>query len=371
MCYGETMTTLSTAWTGPTGEKGIRRAIINGRPRFIVQMGGRGKGHRRAKICPTLEEALALKRQWLAEGVPVQGAPIAPPLPVTTVRDGLREYVADLVKRSKNPESIKRVKALVPALERDYPELLPRPVDEVSGDDLYAFRRRREARHIKPHTIVRDLRVLRAMLRLTRQTPLPIDAGVFPAAPTTRTRELTPRQESGALMACPEPFRTMYRLKVLLFLRRQDLVRMRREWIRLDESVLEIPQTKTGPEQVALSAAAIALLRPVLEGQDSPWVFPNVERRDRGPYSKDYVSYIWRRAIRAQGRRDFTLHDLKHHAAMRALAEGATFPELQALGHWKDPKMVNRYATASSARLRALQDRIQLGGRRHAAGRRP
>jgi integrase len=100
------------------------------------------------------------------------------------------------------------------------------------------------------------------------------------------------------------------------------------------------------------------LLRQHLATHGHALVFP---KRNGQPYSRFTVWEQWHAAMVAIGRPGFSFHDLRHHAAMTALEHGASFPELQALGGWARPDMVNRYATASNAHLRALQD---LGARR-------
>jgi integrase len=349
-------------WSGSV-ERNIRKAIVNGRKVYLVQMGHAGKGQRRQKLCATLEEAVAIKRQWAAEGVPVAAAPAAPAAPEATVEDGLRQYGANLIARGKSPA---RVLQLIPALRRQYPDFLTQSLATVSVDSLWAFRRQRAAAGIKDGTIIRDLRALRAAFKhaFGPAQPFVVSQDVFPKEDALRVRELTDQQVRRALVATAEPFRTMVQLAATLLMRQGDLLRLKRAMIRWDEATIELPRTKRGPRQVALGKYPMKLLRAhcaTLEG-DSEYVFPNPQGM---PYSRVHVSRVWRRAVRhAAGRFDFTFHDLKHHGAMRALADGATFPELQALGHWATPKMVNRYATASSVRLRSIQDRIAMGGRR-------
>jgi integrase len=268
----------------------------------------------------------------------------------------LRHYVADLVSRGKNPSRAAQVRAVMADV---IPELLGMPLSVVDARALYRFRDRRERAGIKANTIIRDLRVLRAMLKKARPD-FTVPADVFPPENLIRVRMFSPEDEARALSTDgPEPFQTMERLAPLTLIRQGNLRMLRRDQVHLEQALILLPRTKGGPRAVALGDEAVALLRRQLARHPSDWVFPNP--RTGQPYSRVHVSRVWRQRLRALGiyqrTGGFTWHDLKHHGAMVGLAEGASFPELQAAGGWQSPTMVNRYATASSARLRDLQNR--------------
>lgn len=336
-------------------ERGIARLTLkSGAEAFRVQLSGKVVGGRRlSKLVATYAEAQAVKSDWLRGGGPTPGesAPAAAP-PEPTVEDGLRLYAAELRRQGKDAG---RVLQMIPVLDRVDGRLLALPVARVALGHLYDFRQRREQAGTKPNTIRRDLGVLRSMLKRERPD-FAVPDEVFPAGNNTRVRVLAPTEFKAAVLAVPEPFRTMARLAAITLMRLSDIRTLRREMVDLRQGVIFLPETKTGPRPVALGAEAAGLLRTALAASDgSAVVFPNAGGH---PYSRVHVSRIWRRAIRGAGRRDFTFHDLKHHGAMRALADGASFPELQGLGGWKTPGMVNRYASVAADRVRELQDRI-------------
>jgi integrase len=339
-----------------TVEHGIQRIESAGGERFRVQLGGRGQ--RRSKVFSTYAEAKAAKTQWLAEGFPAAAAKDTPPPPdepATTVVDALRVYAADLVGRDKSPA---RVEQLIPVLQRDYPELADAHLDAVTEQDFYRFRQHRERRKRKANTILRDMTALRSAIRCVRKD-FHLPKAVFPAGDHTRVRFLSPADERRAMVALAEPFRTMVRLSVLLLTRLSDFRLLARDAVKLDEGVVFIPKTKNGePRAVALGTEAATLLRAQLARHEGALLFPAPHG---GPYSRVHVSRVWRRAIRSTGRRDFTYHDLKHHGAMHALSDGASFPELQQIGGWKDPKMVARYAQVRAGRWREIQDNMTAG----------
>src|SRR5215831_15243276 len=60
----------TAAWTGPV-ERYIRKIVTRrGERAWLLQMGSRGRGKRRAYVCRSLEEAREMKARWLADGIP-------------------------------------------------------------------------------------------------------------------------------------------------------------------------------------------------------------------------------------------------------------------------------------------------------------
>lgn len=70
------------------------------------------------------------------------------------------------------------------------------------------------------------------------------------------------------------------------------------------------------------------------------------------------MSAHFRRAARAIGLRDFHFHDLRHHGATMALNRGFSAPIVMALGGWKTPRMMQRYAAVTDATLRDAAEAV-------------
>jgi integrase len=208
----------------------------------------------------------------------------------------------------------------------------------------------------KPSGIRRHLYTLQAALRVIRPDWL-IDKSVFPPE-LPRHPQLTPLQLKRVRLVLREPFLTIALVASLNFMRLSELLRLRREHVDFVTGTCLLHRAKAGPRTVPMGTVVATLLRQHLATHGHALVFP---KRNGQPYSRFTVWEQWHAAMVAIGRPGFSFHDLRHHAAMTALEHGASFPELQALGGWARPDMVNRYATASNAHLRALQD---LGARR-------
>jgi integrase len=353
------------AWEG-TVEKFIRKVVVRGRSVYRVQMGGMGRGNRRSRICERLEEALQIKSEWIAGGVPIVRDADPAAAPPAIVEDGLRHYVNALKKAGKDWY---RVQQLVPMLAREMPELLAKPIDLVSLDDFTTFRilreqprlkRNGEMMPIRPNTIRRDMGILRAMVKKA-QPGFEVPDETFPAAENDRVRFLSPDEEIQTEVTLEvDEHPTLMRLGRLMMLnitRQHDWRLLRRERVHLVERRIEFPASKGAVRDLTnLSDESVALLKSQLASHTSPWVFVN--QGTGRPYSRVHVNRVLRRAIRASGRTDFTPHDLKHHVASSFTAQGATDRELQAAGGWKTTGMLRKYAHVRSQRLRELNQRV-------------
>ena len=147
-------------------------------------------------------------------------------------------------------------------------------------------------------------------------------------------------------------------VKLLLYTgaRRSEIITARWEHIDLERQQLTVPISKSGkPRYVALSDAAVALLREVPRQPDIPWVFFNPRTR-KPPVS---IFTAWN-TIRTKARiPDVRLHDLRHSYASMLVRAGRSLYEVQKLlGHY-DPKVTMRYAHLSP---RSLVDAANVVG---------
>src|SRR5262249_11681472 len=152
--------------------------------------------------------------------------------------------------------------------------------------------------------------------------------GAFYPEGETRIRFLSPADEPRLFAALEPPFHQIARLAALTLMRPSEIRLLRRDDVHLDQGVVMLRRAKTGPRPVILNQEAQAILREQLANHGSAWVFPNPDDR---PWSRVYVSDVFRVASRAVGLRDFRFHDLRHHGATMALNGGFTAPIVMAL----------------------------------------
>jgi integrase len=298
-------------------------------------------------------DAEAELRQQLRESLIVEQTARTRP---ATLREAFALYLLQLEARGKGAETITRAEQVVAVLQAVLPEPLDRPVTAFGEADILAFRGARERKGIKPATINRDLRVLRALLR--RAVPgFRFPEGAFYLEDETRVRFLTPDDESRLFVALPPPFRQIARLAVLTLMRLSEVRFLRRDDVHLNQGVVLLP--RTGPRPVVLNQEAQAILREQLGGHASAWVFPKPDGR---PWSRIHISSVFRDASRAIGLRDFRFHDLRHHGATMALNAGFTAPIVMALGGWKSERMMRRYAAVTDETLRRAAEAVAGNG---------
>ena len=120
------------------------------------------------------------------------------------------------------------------------------------------------------------------------------------------------------------------RLLMLTGCRRNEILTLRWEDVRLETQELKLQDSKTGPRTVSLSPEAAAVLAAIERLPGNPWVIPGTRPGAR----LSSLFEPWRRVRARAGLDDVRLHDLRHSYASRALALGESLPVIaKLLGH--------------------------------------
>ncbi len=162
------------------------------------------------------------------------------------------------------------------------------------------------------------------------------------------------------------------RLLALTACRKSEITTLRWEWVDVDRSRLNLPDSKTGAKVVPLSAAAAALLADL--PRTSPFVLPSTRTKTAGPITglqKAWVAVKARAtavaqasaveagepADRAPNLDKLRLHDLRHSFASFAVSDGVPlFVVGKVLGH-KQASTTEIYAHLHDDPLKAAVDR--------------
>ena len=151
-----------------------------------------------------------------------------------------------------------------------------------------------------------------------------------------------------------QPQADMIRLLLLTGCRRNEIVRL--PWCEVHGATLRLRESKTGPREVWLSAAAQELI----ERQprvSSAWVFPS-PRDSARPYRGGLG--LWYRARKEAGIEDVRLHDLRHTFASHAVLSGVPLPVVaKLLGHSRC-SMTLRYAHVHDRDVEAAAERTGM-----------
>jgi integrase len=92
------------------------------------------------------------------------------------------------------------------------------------------------------------------------------------------------------------------------------------------------------------------------------------EKRERSerlfPFEKRYLGRVFKRAVEAAKVAPFRFHDLRHTFASRLAMNGANDRTIMALGGWKSPRMLDRYAHLSPAHCwQAVEGLVKSGAK--------
>lgn len=112
--------------------------------------------------------------------------------------------------------------------------------------------------------------------------------------------------------------------------RLNEILKLKWEYVDLDNAALKLPDSKTGAKTVHLGQAAINILRHVERLLGNPYVTtgrkPSQHLTDLQPF--------WRRVRARAGLKDARIHDLRHTFASIAVSNGQSLPMIgKLLGH--------------------------------------
>ncbi|GGF15110.1 integrase [Aliidongia dinghuensis] len=145
------------------------------------------------------------------------------------------------------------------------------------------------------------------------------------------------------------------RLWALTGCRRNEIAALKRSEVNLNEGLLEFDDSKTGKSVRPLGAAAIALLRSLLEqSSDSEFVFP----AERGDGHYQGIKGVWRKAIAKAKLVGITPHTLRHTMGSTSISNGEALALTGAiLGH-SNPRSTAIYAHVQNDPSRRAANRV-------------
>ena len=215
------------------------------------------------------------------------------------------------------------------------------PIKGFKGSHLARYRDLR-LKHIKPATLVRELSLLRRILRIAQEDwdveilPNPLDRFTVKGQRGSRERRLEGDEEGRLLNAC-KAARNLWLLPTVLLvletgMRRGEILNARYE--HLKDGLLTIPKTKTGtPRTIPLTPNAQEIIA----------ALPRSIAGFLLPISSNALRLAWERARKRAGIDDLRFHDLRHEAISRFFEMGLTIPEVALISGHRDYRMLARY----------------------------
>jgi integrase len=226
--------------------------------------------------------------------------------------------------------------------DQDAKTIIPQQVERALFD--------LKAHHYKPGTIHRYLTVLKAILNRVAELKL-VRAEIcqrvrLPKYNNEIVRYLSNDQENSLLTALPLKQQIIVKVALNTGLRQGELLRL--TWADLDwqTGILTVSSTKAGKsKRVPMNSVVHALLyrlKPVSPSPVDDRLFPMKARAVRRGFEK---------AVKRAGLYPFRFHDLRHTFASRLAMQGENDRTIMALGGWRSPAMLSRYAHLSPSHL--------------------
>jgi integrase len=241
-------------------------------------------------------------------------------------------------------------------------------LDEITVEDVEKFKLRRSKevsprtnRVLRPATVNRELACLKALFNYAIKNDVvlknPVKGVKFLPEDNEQMRVLTYDEERIYLLAASQPLQDVAAMIVETGMRPEEVCRMGRENVHLEQGYYFNPygKTKAAKRKVPLSERAAAMVRRRLAAAKGEYLFPG----GRGASDKDKPlvkvngahSFTLARLAKSKETKlkKFRLYDLRHTWATRAAMAGVDLVTLAAmLGHSR-VQMVMRYAHPTEA----------------------
>jgi integrase len=262
--------------------------------------------------------------------------------------------------------SYRRYETSSKALLRFYADT---PLDSINSEDVEKFKlwrskqtKRPPARKLKkkpnattskllkPATVNRELACLKALFNYFIKNEVviknPVKGVKFFAEDNEQMRVVSSDEQVLYFMAASQPLRDIAMLMLETGMRPEEVCRMRREDVHLEQSYYFNPygKTKAAKRKVPLSVKAVEIVERRLSETQGEYLFPGGRGSDDMSKPIVKVNNPHNRALKRSGVRYFRLYDLRHTWATRAAMAGVDLVTLAAmLGHSRI-QMVLRYA---------------------------
>lgn len=268
--------------------------------------------------------------------------------------EAAEQYHADTVGQKKGArQEAERIRLL----ERY--EWARKPFDEITSDDLRAYRNERLAQGRSGSTVRLMLSMLSAVYEHAAsewgyQGPNPARGVKMPKPAAARYRRLVHDEEARlfhALDQCKNPFiKWTVILAIETGMRRSELLSLRWQDLNLQRSVAFLPDSKNGrPRWVPFSKRALDVVK-VIQQRGSFEPHAKVL-----PISASLLTQAWARALRRAQIDDLRFHDLRREALSRwAHRLGGDVFKLAMISGHRTLQMAQRYVVPTQSELLSL-----------------
>jgi integrase len=234
-------------------------------------------------------------------------------------------------------------------------------IDEITQSlVIETIQRKKSEDGSSPATVNRYLAALRACLRLAVIKHQWMDRSRLPEffmeeEPKGRVRWLKPDEVGRLIAALPEHWRDIAGFALATGQRMGNVLGLRWQQVDLVQrtALFDGDEMKNGEDHgIALNDVAVQIVRRQI-GRHDEYVFSY-----RGKPVKRGSYRTWNNALKEAGIEDFRRHDMRHTWASMMVQAGTSDAVMMALGAWKTPKMVRRYAHLNAHSLLPFAQQI-------------
>ena len=265
-------------------------------------------------------------------------------------KEAVVRWLAETSEKATHQEDVRKLRWLDPFLGH----LM---LDQITLDVMDAIK----ANKLKTSgrsTVNRYLAVVRAILRRARDEWEWIDRApkvkLFKEGPG-RDRSITVAQAEILLRELPMHQRDVALFALATGLRQSNVLGLEWSHVNLDAGHAWVDAARSKnrrPIAVPLNATALEVLRRQI-GKHPERVFTYAGK----PLAR-VSTHAWEKALKRAGIEDFRWHDLRHTWASWHRQAGTPTHELQRLGGWRTPSMVERYAHLAPDHLAQAANRL-------------
>jgi len=248
--------------------------------------------------------------------------------------------------------SAKRARAALVSLSRIVGNT---PLNLVSPETGWRYRKQRHAEGMAAATVHYELRLLRQICRHATSVhgvsiAAPVVHGTLPKLPNRAERWLTSEELRRIAGVAPAYVGRVITFTVETGLRINEICRLSWNQVDLERGELKIGEQKNGKSSLLpLSLGAREVLR-VLTTEKKPQ--GAVFLKGFSPWTDSSLRAAFYKAVKRSGIAPVRFHDLRHTFATRLVQAGVDLYTVQRLGRWSSYDMVQRYGHHNTESLR-------------------
>ncbi len=289
---------------------------------------------------------------------------IVPAKPTPTLKQALEAFLEwSKAEHAAHPNTTKRYVTASKPLLRYFGNVRLDGIDREKVEAYKAWRLRqrrlppvkaksnkKQTRQLRPATVNRELACLKILFNRNEDSvPVnPVRKVKLLNEDNQQTRVLTADEEKLYLLAASQPLQDIATLMLDTGMRPEEVCRIQRENVNLDEGYLLVPfgKTKAARRKLALSERAYSVLSSRVDNIKikGEWLFPGRGDGDK-PLVK--INNAHTAAVKRSKVAPFKLYALRHTFATRAAQAGVDLVTLAALLGHSRLTMVMRYAHPS------------------------